>query len=1783
VSTSRARIALGAVIAIGTLARLWVTPAPGYPDDVNVFAYWAERIASVGPGTFYEPGVFADYPPGLLYVFWPLGALLDGERLRLAIKTLSVPADVALAVMLAAIVWRAAGPGRAVLAAGLWSLAPGAILAGAYWGQVDAITVLVALSAVFAAASRRWPAAGALGGLATIMKFQLGVILFVIIVAAIIEAMRRGLWRPLLALPAAAAVALGVALPFRLGPLELWALFQSARNEYQYTTLNAFNIWTVLAPQGTPDQGYVLIGGALLGFGIVASCVPLWWRRDTAALLAAGAFAALAFYFLPTRVHERYLFPALALLIPFAATRARVLVPYLGLAIAYPLTLYFALLHLRLTGVTAPRWIASTLFSRPGQIDLALFMIACAAAVAILLATIDRSLVPSGLGEIPPRLRRIGALLLPRLVALRARVLTRAEAAPVHGRRAQQAVLATLLVVPIAFNAIALLPEVMVPLPSNNDDAVHFLYVQRADEAISRGEDPLDFWAPEMEFGFAPFVHYQNLPHLAVVVLHRLTFGVVDLLTLFNLVRYALLVGLPLTVWWSLRRMGAPAPAAAMAGAAAGLLSGAGRFGIEYESFVWRGWGMYTQLWGAHLAFLALAALYELLHGGRGLIRAVLVVSALVLSHLIYAYMTAITVVVLFFFGLDRTNLRDRLVRLSVTAVAVALITSYMWLPFLLDRAYLDVTQPYLPRWRFDSFGIGPIVSWLATGDLLDHGRWPVLTLLLVTGIVTTLVRRDRLSLLGLVLLIVWVVLWSGRATLGPLADLLPLAKGMPVHRFVGGVDIAAIILIGLGAAALWRLAGADADPRRAAIVGVAFLLLLVPAMAERASYLAPNTTWMQQTWRAIQADRDAAALVRAVQALPFARVYAGANDAWLGKLSFVSFKSADLGDLLNVARVPRVAKPYVSLSLNSGLAFHFNDQDAAQYDVFNARYVIAAADQSVPAELRPLQRFGRYALYETPTTGWATLAASTTRESATSDERLFDRLRDWLGGDGPRARRFIRFDYPARSDAIGATTEWCANGRTKDELAQRDRLDVLVECDSAATVVLKMTYHPNWQVLVDGRPVEAFMVSPGFIGLEVPAGRHSISARYVSTPLKTPLLLLGGATAAALILRRRIRIPSLALLGRRPRLAPAALALYRRMRASSLDLRALPVTVIPARMGTVVLSTWAARREVVRVELVAVAITFVAALAIRVPGLGLPLIEWHGWRQTHTAFTALLYHEGGIDLFRPQVPIFGPPFVLPIEFPLFEAVAALVMDAGVAPDLAMRLTTLATFVVAAFLLWGLMRRMAGALAAFAALCFFLFLPLNLLFSRASLIEYLAVAGALGWLWAGIAWRDRPQSGVLYAISMLAGVVGMLTKAATPVFWVVPLVLYRSRHEQPGVAGWLRARLDARHVALVAVPVLIAFIWQAYADAIKGQQEATVYLVSTGAWLRHFYYSDLAERLDPALWGRIWDWVSRLVVGLGFLPLLPIGLWAAAHTRHRAFWYGTVLAAVLPVLVFFGAYWKHDYYFTAVTVQPAALMGLGVAWLAARARTFAHRGGLVAAIGAAALAVVFTSSDYRQRAFPPLDDFDHVLPRAQELAQLSRPDDLVVVIGRMSNPDLAYYSGRKAMMISNENQTEHLLSQLPQQGYRRLFSWDPAKDDIAITRRWTWSGPIGPRTYALGATPAAVGDAGVLTSDDVALYDRTARSASALSAAPLTIACDGAGHQVPAGTTGTWLRVRPAPGARMSLTPRLAPVPARGLIVVTPQITFGYPYVWLSCTGARQIVVEGVLDAPAPP
>ncbi|HEX4744023.1 MAG TPA: hypothetical protein VFW12_05060, partial [Candidatus Limnocylindria bacterium] len=990
-------VLFGAALAL----RLLLIGARGFTVDYEELMSWGRGMAAFGPFDFYErfgSGRFGFPPnyPALLYPLWVIAELLQGDAYRNAVKGLSIPFDLGIGAALYAMVRPHAGHPRALAAAALYLFAPPVLIAGPYWGQVDAAGTLPFLLALWAAASRRWALAGALAMAAALVKPQFAVAGWVVLVAAVFVAVRdRDLRPPAWLAAGALAMLLVVAVPLRLTPGAFIQLLRDQSALFEFSSVYALNPWGVIFGFLVPDTGQAPIGLALLAIGLVAAVVPLRRRQDLAALLAAGVFVAIASYFLPTRVHERYLFPAIALIAPFAATRIRLRWPFAVVTGAFTVGLLYVLWRATsVAGLTVPAVVRDTLFTTPGMNAVALALMAASAVAVWRLARGDASLEPDGP---PPAWPAAG-------VPGRARLRAFALPAPPPEQRPQRIAVAILLAVPTLLNLIGLWPELVSSVPKVNDETLHFVFTQRAADAFASGQNVIDFWMAELELGFPEFFYYQHLPHLFVAALQAILFDLPDPYLLFNAVRYALLIAFPFTVYWSLRTMGFPRVGSAAAAAASSLIHSQPAFGLEYGSYIWRGYGLFTQLWAAHLFFIGLALFERLMRTGRGHPAATIAFAALALSHLAYAYMLAVTTAVVLLAGVDRGNIVRRVRDLVLVGAGTAAIAAYMIVPFALEPAFLQIS-PYLPRFRWDSFGAGQVLEWLVRGALLDHGRLAVLTALCAVGAVAAVVARDRLAALSLGIFGTWLVLYFGRASLGPIADLFPFSEGLPAHRFIGAVHVGALMLIALAGDAIWRLATPPLARRlaasRRAWAGLAaaglILLALAPALAERREYYAVNAAWMEETRAAVARDADARRILDELRRLPPGRIWSGFPAAWGGSLDFgVSFRSVRFYHLVAGSGLPLAAPPLFSWSLNSDLTWDLDQTRPADYDLLNIRYVVAPRGLALPEFLRLITEAGSYRLYEAPTTGYTGLVGIAERRSAATQGSLFQQNRAW-------------------------------------------------------------------------------------------------------------------------------------------------------------------------------------------------------------------------------------------------------------------------------------------------------------------------------------------------------------------------------------------------------------------------------------------------------------------------------------------------------------------------------------------------------------------------------------------------------------------------------------------------------------------------------------------------------------------------------------------------------------------------------------------------------------------
>lgn len=341
---SRFPRALLVLLIVSTLLRLAGLFGEGHGGDITAFMQWAEGTARWGLGGYYAHAGDANYPP-MLYLLWPLGVALDGGALAFAIRILSVPFDLALGWLLYDAIARVTGRERdGLLAAAFYLVNPAVLIVGPMWGQVDGMGALPLVASIVAVARGRPFLAGALAVVAGLVKPQFGI--------AAITLLGLGLFwlRPpeqrrrfaLLGIGAIAAFVV-ILVPLGLGPVGYLRIMGDTFSRYPYISQFGFNPWGMLFGFSVRDEQWFRLGTALAIVGIAGSLWLLRRRRDLVGLLGVSVLVGLAIYYLPTRVHERYLFGAVALLVPLAVLERRLRWPFIALSLAFFATLAYVL------------------------------------------------------------------------------------------------------------------------------------------------------------------------------------------------------------------------------------------------------------------------------------------------------------------------------------------------------------------------------------------------------------------------------------------------------------------------------------------------------------------------------------------------------------------------------------------------------------------------------------------------------------------------------------------------------------------------------------------------------------------------------------------------------------------------------------------------------------------------------------------------------------------------------------------------------------------------------------------------------------------------------------------------------------------------------------------------------------------------------------------------------------------------------------------------------------------------------------------------------------------------------------------------------------------------------------------------------------------------------------------------------------------------------------------------------------------------------------------------
>jgi len=329
------------VLAVGLRVVVALT-YEGYATDIACFKGWSTAAFELGPSGFYTTDMFADYPPGYMYILYVLGWLRQvfaieagGAVFTLLVKLPSIIAEVVTAVIIYRIGKKQIGGMFGLMCAALILFNPAMFFNSSVWGQIDAVFILFMALTLLYLKKENFLLGALFFTFGLLIKPQAIMFAPVVGLAYVYALFKRGGMKKALvgifggAAVFAAVIALGV-WPFTGSQHPLWIIdkYAGTVNYYQYTSLNAFNLFALIGGNfADANQPFLFLDYTTWGWifiGVVcAAVVILQWRsRERRPMFELGAFLILSVFMLAHAMHERYILPV-GVLLTFAYVFSR--------------------------------------------------------------------------------------------------------------------------------------------------------------------------------------------------------------------------------------------------------------------------------------------------------------------------------------------------------------------------------------------------------------------------------------------------------------------------------------------------------------------------------------------------------------------------------------------------------------------------------------------------------------------------------------------------------------------------------------------------------------------------------------------------------------------------------------------------------------------------------------------------------------------------------------------------------------------------------------------------------------------------------------------------------------------------------------------------------------------------------------------------------------------------------------------------------------------------------------------------------------------------------------------------------------------------------------------------------------------------------------------------------------------------------------------------------------------------------------------------------------------
>jgi hypothetical protein len=428
------------------------------------------------------------------------------------------------------------------------------------------------------------------------------------------------------------------------------------------------------------------------------------------------------------------------------------------------------------------------------------------------------------------------------------------------------------------------------------------------------------------------------------------------------------------------------------------------------------------------------------------------------------------------------------------------------------------------------------------------------------------------------------------------------------------------------------------------------------------------------------------------------------------------------------------------------------------------------------------------------------------------------------------------------------------------------------------------------------------------------------------------------------------------------------------------------------------------------------------------------PLIDAQAFRQTQTAIS-VFYLLKGSPWLAYETPVLGVPWSIPMEFPLYQGIVAILVKLFQTPlDQTGRFVSAFFFYLSLIPIYVILSYLQVARAfRWLFLSLFLASPLYLFWARTFMIESTALFFSLAYL-ACIAVYFRYKSPIIALLACLFGIAASLTKVTTMAgFLILACVWIGINWFKKDSSRNLAKDLLIPVVVFIIIPFLIAKIWVNFTDAQKLLNPMAADFITSKA-LRDWNFGTIAQKLSRSQWRNyltrtLNDVFGGLIISVMALVILPI------FTSKKLLSYGLSLLFILTVAIFTNLHFVHNYYPYANAIFLLGASGFTIMGLIEKKRKIWQ------SVGWFFLALILLSQLQFYRAFwyPIKLHGDSYLEIASQVQTVTSPEGVLLIYGDYWSSLIPYYSQRRALMIHNqasEEESKNALYKLSRANYQ---------------------------------------------------------------------------------------------------------------------------------------------------